>query len=290
MYLNFLLIIIILVVYFFLNFLQEFFILRKIYIFYFKNFTIKLTELKNRKFNLKKYKLLIKFSKTFWLKEYIFTLFPILFFISFLRCEIIEPFKIPSKSMYPTLNSGDFILVDKVFYKIKILMFNKKNIKNNMISGEIIVFKNPLNPNIIYIKRIIGSPNDDISFIDKKIYINRIELKKTFLYYFYDNSLVSYFGGFKEILNKNDYKILLDMNMIENYDFKWNFLKSDYEKYKKNNCFKVPDNKYFVIGDNRNNSYDSRFWGLIPDKYILGKCFFIWMNFHEINRIGYLKN
>lgn len=192
--------------------------------------------------------------------------------ILIIRALIIEPFRIPSGSMMPTLLPGDFILVNKFCYDINIPIINKKLIKiNKPERGDVIVFihKNKKK----YIKRIIGVEGDKIQYKNKKLTINNIEIKnkKITTNLDIDKNIIIETTMYKELLSpKKEYKIQTHEN-IENY-----YIDTEIE---------IPKNSFFVMGDNRDNSEDSRIWGLVNKKDLLGKAIIIWSSIDLENYI-----
>ena len=194
--------------------------------------------------------------------EYARSFFPIFLIVLILRAFIVEPFRIPSASMMPTLLIGDFILVNKYDYGVRLPVINTKIIQyKEPQRGDIIVFRYPEDPSIPYIKRVIGVPGDHISYRDKTVFVNGKAMKQEILgsYYTQGTGLNSWL---KEDLGKVAHEILV--NPYRN-------LHNDEEVI-------VPQDKYFVMGDNRDNSRDSRYWGFVPEENLVGKAFFIWMN------------
>lgn len=228
---------------------------------------------KKRKLSDKKEPKLVEYSKSF---------FPILFIVFFLRGFIAEPFRIPSGSMKPTLIEGDFILVNKFKYGIRLPVFGTKIIKvSDPKRGDVLVFRFPKDPSIDFIKRVVGVPGDVIEYKNKTLYINgelaHQDLQEN-LYERNDYGMLQKIKHYTEKLNSKEHSIYVAENVVNNLD--------NSEK------ITVPANMYFVMGDNRDNSEDSRSWGFVPDELILGKAFMVWLSFDSKakdvrwNRIG----
>jgi len=194
--------------------------------------------------------------------EYAKFLFPVVLIVFLLRGFIAEPFRIPSGSMLPTLEVGDFILVNKFAYGIRIPVWNKKVFGSGTPHrGDVVVFRYPDDPSIDYIKRIIGVPGDKVAYYNKVLYINGKKMPQSMLgSYKQDGSYVQY-TRYNEDLQvvKHD---ILKTNNSDTGDF----------------IVKVPAHRYFAMGDNRDNSRDSRYWGFVPDKNLIGEAFLVWMN------------
>lgn len=208
--------------------------------------------------------------------EFMSSIFPILFAVLLIRSFIIEPYKIPSGSMIPTLMIGDFILVDKNIYGYKLPLTNYVLIENEEPSrGDVVVFKYPENTKINYIKRIIGIPGDEIIYRDKTLYVNgtKNELTKHIKHNYDPLEIADGVVYFEN--NHNKKYLILNQNQAP-----FNF------------SYKVPEDMYFVLGDNRDNSNDSRYWGPVPKENLVGKAFFIWMfwnldsHYNVFDRIG----
>lgn len=208
------------------------------------------------------------------LVDYARSFFPVLFIVLVLRAFIFEPFRIPSESMLPTLLVGDFILVDKNAYGVRLPVVNKKIIDTGSPErGDVAVFRYPENPSVDYIKRVVGLPGDRITYYNRVVYVNGepIQLEKQGSYHppgedkpDSERLLV------KEKLGEAEHGILITPR-----------------KHSSNGEFVVPQGQYFVMGDNRDNSNDSRFWGFVPDENLVGKAFMIWMNLDfYLDRIG----
>ena len=203
--------------------------------------------------------------------EYARSFFPIFLFVLLLRSFIVEPFRIPSASMMPTLLIGDFILVNKYDYGIRLPVLNLMVIPNKMPQrGDIVVFRYPLDPKIPFIKRVVGLPGDHIAYYDKTLYINGTPMQQT--------AVETYVGtGSGKIMDGAAHTIE-DLGSIHH-----NML-TDQSVYSRDFEGIVPEGHYFVLGDNRDNSKDSRYWGYVPDANLIGRAFMIWMNWDSKNR------
>ena len=229
-----------------------------------------------------------------WWVEYAKSFFPVILAVFFIRSFLVEPFKIPSGSMIPTLQVGDFILVNKFTYGVRLPIINQKIVQlNNPQRGDVMVFHYPENPSVDYIKRVVALPGDTVEYREKKLFINEIEQKQTAAgdYNYVETGLnFVHTERRQEILGERKHDILVNPDMPTLHrssviDFPHN-----------ENCVyanegvrcTVPVGNYFMMGDNRDNSRDSRYWGFVPDHQIVGKAFLVWMNFSELKRIGSL--
>jgi signal peptidase I len=225
--------------------------------------------------------------------EYSGSFFPVIAMVFILRSFLWEPFKIPSSSMVPTLLVGDFILVNKYTYGIRLPIINHKVIQiNDPQRGDVMVFKYPKDMNQDYIKRVIGVPGDTITYADKRLTVNGKAVEYTPLDDYLDDQHPVYHkqfveklpspGGFTQhrILNTADRRSF-DFPSVENFPLREACDYGD-DKF---TCV-VPAGQYFMMGDNRDNSADSRYWGFVPDRNIVGKAFVVWMNFGNLKRIG----
>jgi signal peptidase I len=211
-----------------------------------------------------------KESKEPLLVEYARSFFPIILLVLVIRSFIAEPFRIPSSSMLPTLHVGDFILVNKFAYGVRLPVLNSKLFDTgDPQRGDVIVFRYPQKeedkdkPEVDYIKRVVGVPGDRIGYFNKTIYINGQpigqEIKEK------PPELVNLAAAGSELrfehLGNAGHYILVDpkRRLVEGETV-------------------VADGQYFVMGDNRDNSNDSRFWGTVPEENLVGKAFFIWMS------------
>lgn len=205
--------------------------------------------------------------------EYSKSFFPVILVVFLIRSFIVEPFKIPSGSMMPTLLAGDFILVNKFAYGLRVPILNNTFFDiGHPKRGDVFVFHYPPDPSIDYIKRVVGVPGDKIAYHDKQLYINGKKLDTEFVddYSYVGSGLnMVYAKRYKEQLGDVKHDILLEDNSI--------MLDAEVE---------VPPGHYFAMGDNRDNSRDSRVWGFVPEKNLVGRAFFIWWNFDNFGRIG----
>lgn len=227
-----------------------------------------------------------------WWIEYAVSFFPVILIVFLLRSFLVEPFKIPSGSMLPTLLIGDFILVNKYTYGIRIPIINKKIIDiNQPKNGDVMVFRFPENPSQDYIKRVIGVPGDTVTYRDKRLTINGVDIKTTAdgEYNYVEGGLnFTASARLREELGASRHSILTQSDMspvhlggVTQFPFRENCVYND-----SGFTCKVPAGHYFMMGDNRDRSSDSRYWGFVPDGNIVGKAFLIWFNFDEFKRIG----
>lgn len=223
-----------------------------------------------------------------WWLDWTAGLFPVVLIVFVLRSFVFEPFKIPSGSMIPTLLVGDLILVNKFTYGLKLPVLNTRLTAGNPLQrGDVVVFRYPPKPSMDYIKRVIGVPGDEVAYLNKKLTINGQPAPQTAVSDFFDESAMEYFKQFEEDLGVKKHRIITD-------DRRPAFIAgADEFKYKENCRYsvegvtcKVPEGHYFMMGDNRDNSLDSRYWGFVPDANVVGKAFFVWMNFGDLKRIG----
>jgi len=226
-----------------------------------------------------------------WWLDWTAGLFPVICAVFLMRSFLFEPFKIPSGSMIPTLVVGDLILVNKFHYGIRLPVINQKVIDNNEPQrGDVIVFRYPVNPDLDYIKRVVGLPGDTVAYINKQLTVNGqpVELEAGSEYY--DADSLRYAQQYSEKLGNLQHNILIDRDRppfvppqaIEDFPMKENCSYSG-----EGMVCQVPAGHYFVMGDNRDNSQDSRYWGFVPDRNLVGKAFVIWMNFSDVKRIGF---
>ena len=223
-----------------------------------------------------------------WWLDWTAGLFPVILAVFLLRSFLFEPFKIPSGSMIPTLLVNDLILVNKFHYGVRLPVVNTKIFENNSPQrGDVMVFRYPPKPSLDYIKRVVGVPGDEVAYLNKTLTVNGKPWPKTPLPDFFDADSMRYSKQFNENNGAKAYRLLNDEDRpafvpgAEDFPFKENC------RYSSQGVIcKVPEGHYFMMGDNRDNSLDSRFWGFVPEKNIVGKAFFVWMNFGNLKRIG----
>jgi signal peptidase I len=223
-----------------------------------------------------------------WWLDWTAGLFPVIVAVFVLRSFLFEPFKIPSGSMIPTLLVGDLILVNKFTYGLRLPVLNTKITEGNKPQrGDVMVFRYPPQPSLDYIKRVVGVPGDEVAYLNKKLTINGQPVSKDAVPDFFDEDAMRYFKQYEEVLGGKKHRLLNDDSRpafipgVDEFPFKQNCRYS----VEGVTC-KVPEGQYFMMGDNRDNSLDSRYWGFVPDKNIVGKAFFVWMNFGNLRRIG----
>ena len=196
-------------------------------------------------------------SKIPWWLDYSRSFFPVLLLVVVIRSFIAEPYQIPSSSMLPTLRGGDFILVNKFHYGLRLPLGNHEFLRFKQPQrGDVLVFRFPHQPSIRYIKRVIGMPGDHVLYINKTLYINGKEIAQE-----------PYFNDFvfsdsrEKLIDEKSYGIR-GYHLAGSPPQEW----------------QVPFHHYFVMGDNRDNSNDSRYWGFVPHSEIVGKAVYIWMS------------
>jgi signal peptidase I len=227
-------------------------------------------------------------SRRPWWVEYTAGFFPVIALVFVLRSFLFEPFRIPSGSMIPTLQIGDLILVNKYVYGIRLPVLNRTALElGHPQRGDVIVFRYPHQPSQDYIKRVVGLPGDHIDYHDRTLTINGTVVSMKEVGPYFDPGRVQSYLQYDETLGNVAHRVI--------------FLEGDgtpihpaMQHTNRDACVysaggvacTVPPNSYFVMGDNRDNSEDSRFWGFVPDRNVVGRAFFIWMNFGNVGRIG----
>ena len=208
------------------------------------------------KFAAGKEPLLVEYAKSF---------FPVLFVVFFLRSFLVEPFQIPSGSMIPTLEVGDFILVNKFAYGLRVPVINKTFIPvSSPKRGDVMVFFPPHNPKTYYIKRVIGVPGDKISYINHVLTINGQVIPETL----------------QAMLPVGAPRLRMTTESIDGKEFTTykHTIPGSLSRY---GAWTVPAGHYFMMGDNRDNSADSRDWGFVSEDAIVGKAFAVWMHWEN---------
>lgn len=230
-------------------------------------------------------------AKEPWWVEYGASFFPVILIVFVLRSFLVEPFKIPSGSMIPTLLVGDFILVNKYTFGIRLPVINKKVIEvNSPQRGDVIVFRYPIDPSLDYIKRIVGLPGDKVAYLNKRLTINGQAVPVRRVDDYLDKEKLFYTPRFAETLGAGEHEILIEDESPPFVAQAAQFPFRDKCHYNSEGVIcEVPAGHYFAMGDNRDNSQDSRVWGFVPDENIVGKAFFIWFNFGDLKRVGSFK-
>ena len=211
--------------------------------------------------NIAKEPLLVEYARSF---------FPIILIVLLLRSFLMEPFRIPSGSMMPTLLVGDFILVNKYTYGIRLPVVNKKIIDMNAPQrGDVVVFRYPKDPSLDYIKRVVGLPGDRIGYVQKQVYVNGKPVEQ---------EAKGSYTGLGAGLSMSGAELRIERLGGAAHDILIVPNQASIEGE-----VKVPAGHYFVMGDNRDNSNDSRFWGFVPEENLVGKAFMIWMSWDSAN-------
>ncbi|AMM25543.1 signal peptidase I [Variovorax sp. PAMC 28711] len=225
-----------------------------------------------------------------WWLDWTAGLFPVILAVFLLRSFLFEPFKIPSGSMMPTLLTGDLILVNKFTYGLRLPVINTKLTNGTPPArGDVMVFRYPPQPSLDYIKRVVGVPGDEVAYLNKKLTINGKPVPKDALPDYFDEEAMRYLKQYNEDLVGKQHHLLNDDSRRAGLSEAeiMAFPNRDNCRYSVEGVVcKVPEGSYFMMGDNRDNSLDSRYWGFVPDKNIVGRAFFIWMNFGNFKRIG----
>jgi signal peptidase I len=223
-----------------------------------------------------------------WWLDWTAGLFPVILVVFVLRSFLFEPFKIPSGSMIPTLRVGDLILVNKFHYGVRLPVIHRKILANNEPQrGDVMVFRYPPQPSLDYIKRVVGLPGDEVAYLNKKLTVNGQPVPKVAQPEFFDGDSMRYAKQFQEQQGGKTYSTLNDDERPAFIPGVAEFPFSDRCRYSVEGVVcKVPAGHYFMMGDNRDNSLDSRYWGFVPEANIVGKAFFVWMNFGDLKRIG----
>jgi signal peptidase I len=233
-----------------------------------------------------------------WWIEYPKSFFPVLLVVFLLRSFVAEPFKIPSSSMRPTLEVGDFILVNKYVYGIRLPIVEQKIIPlGDPKRGDVVVFRYPVNPSQDFIKRVIGVPGDTVAYVDKKLTVNAQPLPQV------ADGTYSYLEGLRfettERLRETtqgsegpvSYAVAVNPRQAPVYPQNVRPFpgRENCEYNERGFTCRVPAGHYLMMGDNRDNSDDSRYWGFVPDDHIRGRAFFIWFNWDDIASLAFKR-
>lgn len=224
--------------------------------------------------------------------EYARGFFPVILAVFLLRSFLVEPFQIPSSSMRPGLVVGDFILVNKFAYGLRMPVTNEVFFEvGKPDHGDVMVFNYPDDPSKNFIKRVIGLPGDKVEYRNKQLSINGkpLVVSADGTYDYVENKVnMIHTSQFAETNGKRTYKtIAIDqappvfLSRVENFKYRENC-----EYNESGFSCKVPQGHFMMMGDNRDNSHDGRYWGFVPENYIVGKAFFIWMSLSDLSRVG----
>ena len=226
-----------------------------------------------------------------WWLDWTAGLFPVIAAVFVLRSFVYEPFRIPSGSMIPTLQVGDLILVDKYTYGLRLPVWNAALTQGRRPArGEVVVFRYPPNPRMDYIKRVIGLPGDTVSYHNKRLTVNGQAVNSVPQPDYFDKDSVIHAKRWEETLGGRTYEVLNNPQMPAMVMGAGDFpFREQCEYSVEGVSCRVPEGHYFVMGDNRDNSLDSRAWGFVPDANIVGRAVVVWMNFSDLGRVGKIQ-
>lgn len=220
-----------------------------------------------------------------WYVDVSKSFFPVILAVLVLRSCVVEPFRIPSESMVPTLLKGDFILVNKFTYGLRLPVLNTKIIGNGQPQrGDVVVFRFPPDPAVAYIKRVVGLPGDRLAYRGKQLFINGQPVALTALP---NDPAAPGYQRFAEKLGEAEHQIQVLADGRWGLAGFWSGIQPRREPDGAVGWeYQVPPGHYFMMGDNRDNSSDSRVWGPLPEENLIGKAFLIWMNWDCITFSG----
>jgi len=220
-----------------------------------------------------------------WYVDLSKSFFPVILAVLVLRSCVVEPFRIPSESMVPTLLKGDFILVNKYTYGLRLPVVNTKIIGNGQPQrGDVVVFRYPPDPAVAYIKRVVGLPGDRLAYRCKQLFVNGQPMSLTPLS---GDPAAPGYQSFTEQLGETPHRIQMLADGRWGLVGFWPGLQPRREADGTVGWeYQVPSGHYFMMGDNRDNSSDSRVWGPLPEENLIGRAFFIWMNWDCITFNG----
>jgi len=202
-----------------------------------------------------------KLLKEPWPVDYSRSFFPVLLVVLVVRSFIIEPFQIPSGSMKPTLEVGDFILVNKFAYGLRLPVVHHRFLEvDDPERGDVMVFRFPEEPSVNFIKRVVGLPGDRIRYEGKQLYVNGEPVSKALI---------------EEGPMRYPQQLLLEEELGDVSHFIYNNPRDPGPQMRE---VVVPQGHYFMMGDNRDHSNDSRYWGFVPEENIVGRAFAVWMH------------
>ena len=192
------------------------------------------------------------------------SLFPVFLVVFLIRSFVAEPFRIPSSSMLPTLRTGDFILVNKFDYGLRMPLFNKRLMNNGgkPERGDVVVFRYPNDPSVPFVKRVVAVAGDRVQYWQKRLYVNGEYARQLEISLWEENDQANGSLMLEEALFEHTHRILI----------------SQRGPFRPALDITVPAGHYFVLGDNRDNSRDSRSWGFVPDDNLIGHVFMIWFS------------